>query len=46
MGGAGEGKVDEKKLKEIQEKWGTMPEKDRARAIVEITKDLRPATGW
>jgi len=22
------------------EKWGTMPEKDRARAIVEITKDL------
>jgi len=40
MGGSGDGKVDEKKLKEIQEKWGTMPEKDRARAIVEITKDL------
>ena len=40
MGGSGEGKVDDKKLKEIQEKWGTMPEKDRARAIVEITKDL------
>lgn len=40
MGGSGEGKVDEKKLKEFAEKWGTMPEKDRARAIVEITKDL------
>lgn len=40
MGGAGEGKVDDKKLKELAEKWGTMPEKDRARAIVEITKDL------
>lgn len=40
MGGSGEGKVDEKKLKELAEKWGTMPEKERAKAVVEITKDL------
>jgi hypothetical protein len=37
---SGEGKVDEKKLREYSEKWGTMPEKERAKAIAEITKDL------
>ncbi len=40
MGGAGRGTVDEKKLREFAEKWGTMPEKERAKAISEITKDL------
>jgi hypothetical protein len=40
LGGAGSGTVDEKKLKTLAEKWGTMPEKDRAKAIMEITKDL------
>jgi hypothetical protein len=40
MGGAGQGTVDEKKLKTLAEKWGTMPDKDRAKAIQDITKDL------
>jgi hypothetical protein len=40
LGGSGNGTVDEKKLREYAEKWGTMPEKDRAKAIMEITKDL------
>jgi hypothetical protein len=34
------GKVDEKKLRAIAEAWGTMPEKERARAIIAITRDL------
>ena len=40
MGGAGNGTVDEKKLKTIAANWGTMPEKERAKAIMEITRDL------
>jgi hypothetical protein len=40
MGGAGNGTVDEKKLKTIAANWGTMPERERAKAITEITKDL------
>jgi len=32
--------VDDKKLKTLADNWGTMPEKDRAKAIMEITKDL------
>jgi len=40
LGGSGNGTVDEKKLREYAEKWGTMPEKDRAKAVMEITKDL------
>ena len=32
--------MDEKKLKTIAANWGTMPEKERAKAIMEITKDL------
>jgi hypothetical protein len=36
----GEGKVDEKKLKAIAGAWGTMPEKERAKAIMDITRDL------
>jgi len=40
MGGAGNGTVDEKKLKTIAANWGTMPEKERAKAILEITRDL------
>jgi hypothetical protein len=32
--------VDEKKLATLAKSWGTMPEKDRAKAIMEITKDL------
>lgn len=36
---SGKGEVAAKKLKELAEGWGKMPEKERARAIVEITKD-------
>jgi hypothetical protein len=32
--------VENKKLETLAKSWGTMPEKDRARAIMEITKDL------
>ena len=32
--------MDEKKLKTIAANWGTMPERERAKAIAEITKDL------
>ena len=39
-GVTGDGKVDNKKLVELEKAWGTMPEKERARAIIEITKDL------
>lgn len=39
---AGPGKVDEKKLKEIAEVWGKLPEKERAKAMMELTKDLPP----
>ena len=38
----GPGKVDEKKLKELAEVWGKLPEKDRAKAMMELTKDLPP----
>ena len=40
LGGSGDGKVDEKKFKTLADNWGTMPEKERAKAIMEITKDL------
>jgi hypothetical protein len=40
MGGSGNGTVDEKKLQTLAKEWGTMPEKERAKAIMEITKDL------
>jgi len=42
MGGKGEGKVDEVKLRKIAETWGTMPPAARAKVIQEITRDLPP----
>jgi hypothetical protein len=42
MGGAGAGKVDEKKLRQISEQWGTMPPAQRAKVVQEITRDLPP----
>jgi hypothetical protein len=36
----GKGTVDEKKLKVIAESWGTMPPKQRAKVIMDLTKDL------
>jgi hypothetical protein len=40
--GAGKGVVDEKKVKEVAAVWGKLPEKERARAMVELTRDLPP----
>ena len=42
MGGSGEGKVSEKKLKKLAESWGVLPPAERAKAIQEITRDLPP----
>ena len=42
MGGSGEGKIDEKKLREYAENWGKLPAAERAKAVQEITRDLPP----
>ena len=42
MGGKGEGKVDEKKLRQYAENWGTLPPAQRAKVVEEITRDLPP----
>jgi hypothetical protein len=34
--------VDPKKLQHIAEIWGKLPEKERAKAMMEMTKDLPP----
>ena len=34
--------MDEAKLKELAENWGKLPEKDRAKAMMEMSKDLPP----
>jgi len=36
----GKGIVDGKKLKEIADVWGTLPEKERAKAMLELTRDM------
>jgi hypothetical protein len=41
-GRSGPGQVDPKKFKELAEVWGKLPEKDRAKAIVGLTRDLDP----
>jgi len=38
----GPGNVNEQKLKNLAEKWGTLPEAERARAMQDITRDLPP----
>ena len=42
MGGTakGKGEVDAKKVKEIADVWGKLPEKERARAMVELTRGM------
>jgi hypothetical protein len=42
MGGGGDGKVDDKKLKKLGEEWGKLPASERAKAVTEITRDLPP----
>jgi len=36
----GDGKVETKKVQEIAEQWGKLPEKERAKALVELTRGL------
>jgi hypothetical protein len=36
----GKGEVDSKRVKEIAEVWGKLPEKERARALVELTRGM------
>jgi hypothetical protein len=40
---AGEGKVDPKRLKETIEAWGKLPEKERAKAMTEMMRNMPPA---
>jgi hypothetical protein len=42
MGGTanGTGNVDSKRVKEVAEMWGKLPEKDRAEALKELTRGL------
>ena len=36
----GSGQVDSKKVKEIAEVWGKLPEKERAQALRELTRTM------
>jgi hypothetical protein len=36
----GKGEIDQKKVNEIAEVWGKLPEKERARALVELTRGM------
>jgi hypothetical protein len=38
--GPNDGKVDEKKLKQYAEKWGTLPAAERQKLVQEITRDM------
>ena len=40
MGGAGAGKVDDRKLREVAEVWGTLPPDRREALVQELTRDL------
>jgi hypothetical protein len=43
LGGiSGKGQVDLKKFKEVADVWGKLPEKERARAMVELTRGMPP----
>jgi len=39
---SGPGNVDEKKLRQLASNWGSMPEKERAKAMADLTRDLPP----
>jgi hypothetical protein len=38
----GPGTVDQKRLHGLAQSWGTLPPKERAKAMAEITKDMPP----
>ena len=39
---SGPGNVDPKRLKELDEVWGTLPPRERAKAMVELTRNMDP----
>ena len=39
---AGPGKVDPKKLKGLAQEWGKLPEKERAAAMADLTREMPP----
>jgi hypothetical protein len=39
---SGPGNVDPKRLRELAEVWGKLPEKERAKAMLELQRDLPP----
>jgi hypothetical protein len=39
---SGPGNVDPKRLKEMADVWGKLPEKERAKALLELTRDMPP----
>jgi hypothetical protein len=41
-GGAGEGKIDEKKLRSYEENWGKLPEAERKKIVQDVVRDLPP----
>jgi hypothetical protein len=41
-GQQGKGEIDMKKVKEIAEVWGKLPEKEKEKAMVELTRGLPP----
>jgi hypothetical protein len=40
MGGSGEGKVLDKELRNIAEKWGTLPPEKRAKIMEDLNRDV------
>jgi hypothetical protein len=41
--GSGPGQVDPKKFRELAEQWGKLPERERNKALVDLTRDMPPA---
>jgi len=39
---SGPGNVDPKRLEKVAKDWGNMPEKERAKAMQELTRDMPP----
>ena len=39
---SGPGRVDPKKLNLLAENWGKLPEKEKAQAMQELTRDMPP----
>jgi hypothetical protein len=40
--GSGPGQVDPKKIKELADVWGKLPEKERAKAMLDLTRGMDP----